>query len=810
MPGRARLAVALAATALACSSPEERVARRVARAEELVHEQRVDEALLELESALAVDPRSAAVNQRIGELLADRGATAPAAAHFAEAYRLDPNRIEAALRQAALLATQKPQRAQQIIERARKTHPNEPAVHRTAAALAVGRRDFERALASAREAIALDPTRRESWLQLGAVERARAMDLSLRGEPAEPALASALDAYSEAESLAGGDVIARVETARTLASWPARRSEATAAFRSALALAAERGDPGARYAAATAFEQFVRSQHMPLALLLEALRHEVSAAPHQLGSWERLAAAREREAGAAAGEAVLRELALQSPDWPAAHATLCAHLAQRGRAREAIAHLEQVIGGGLDDALLWEQLVQFDLVLRRSGDARAHQRELIERHGGDRAARRSEARLALAEGRADAGAELLRDFEGRRADGESEALRAQLELARGNLAAAEIAAVRATELAPGFSASAERLRAAVHLAARDWPEALAALDRIASRGFVLTDDDQLIGVRALYGRGDREAAKRQLTALLARPVAAPDAAVEFAKREGDTDAERARAHLEAAHRAAPAHFAVLEALTRLDLRAGQPERALGRIQRTIDEQRTGARVLLLRAEVLAQLGQFARAEADALRALEAAPDLPRAVDLAFRIYAAQHKLDLVQRSFEEAEAAGALHGGARALLARLYLARGNAEKAQAIYERVVAESPEIAPAKNDLAFMLAARGGDLERALRLAEAAEQALPDSPNAADTRGFVLLQLGRYEAALAPLRAALARAEPDDPSLPTFHYHLGLALAGLARGEEAAREFERALALDGEFPGSADARARLAAIR
>jgi tetratricopeptide (TPR) repeat protein len=90
------------------------------------------------------------------------------------------------------------------------------------------------------------------------------------------------------------------------------------------------------------------------------------------------------------------------------------------------------------------------------------------------------------------------------------------------------------------------------------------------------------------------------------------------------------------------------------------------------------------------------------------------------------------------------------------------------------------------------------------------LPESPNAADTRGFVLLQLGRHEAALEPLRAALARAEPDDPSRPTFHYHLGLALAGLARGEEAAAEFERALALDGEFPGSADARGRLAALR
>ncbi len=631
----------------------------MARAEELVREERVDEALIELENALKIDPQSAAVNQRIGELLADRGATASAAAHFGEAYRLDPNRIEAALRQASLLATAQPQHAERILGRTLQSHPKEPAVHRTAAALALARKDFAHARASAREAIALDGSRGESWLQLGAVERVRAADLTAKGEPAEPALASALAAYAEVESLAGGDVRARIESARALASWPGRRADAVAAFRSALAQ--ERGDPEARYSAATAFEHFARSQR-DTPLEVEALRHEVAAAPKRLGSWERLAAASERQDGARAGEAVLRELVERWPESPAAHTALGAHLAQGGRAREAIAHLERVIGGGRDDPLLWEQIVRLDLVLRREDEARAHLRELSERHGGDPAARRSEARVALSEGRADAAADLLRGFAGDRASAESEALRAQVELARGDLEAAKAAAARAAGLAPGFSASAERLRAAVHARAKEWPEALAALDRIASRGLALTADGALIRVRALYARGDSKQAKRELVALLAPPAVAPDAAVEFAQREGEADPERARAHLEQAHRGAPAHFAVLEALTRLDLRADQPARALARIERVAGAQHTGARVLLLRAEVLAHTGQLARAEADALRALEAAPDLPRAVDLAFRIYAAQDKLDEVRRSFEEAEAAGVLRGGARALL----------------------------------------------------------------------------------------------------------------------------------------------------
>ena len=652
-PALRALAVALAALALACScsSSEERAARRVARAEQLVLEQRGDEALLELESALAIDPRSAAVNQRIGELLADRGATAAAAAHFEETYRLDPSQIEAALRAATLFAADEPARAQRILESVLETHPETPAVHRTAATLAIARGDLASALAFARAAIALDRTRRDSWLQLGAVERARAADLLAHGAPAEPALASALDAYREAEALAGGDVTARVETARMLASWPARRSEAAASFRSAIALAAERGDADERYAAASALEQFARgAQDAPLAL--EALRHEVNARPGQLGSWERFGAL--------------------SP-------------------RAAIDQLEPLIHGGRDDALLWEELVRLDLARRRESDARAHQSEFARRHAGDPAAIRSSVRLALAEGRTDAAADALGELAGERADSESELLRAQLELARGDLAAAKAAAIRAAELAPGFSAPAERIRAEVHAAMNEWPEALAAIDRIAGRGLPLTADDSLIRVRALYARGDRAAAKQQLETLLAQP--APDAAVEFARSEGSADPARARAHLERAHRAAPAHFAVLEALTHLDLRTGEPARAIARIERVIAQQHTGARVLLLRAEVLAQLGQLARAEADALRALEAAPQLPRAVDLAYSIFAAEQKLDDAQRAFEAAEAAGALHGGARALLARIYLARGEAEKAQAIYQRVLAESPDIALAQ---------------------------------------------------------------------------------------------------------------------
>src|SRR5262249_57477668 len=107
------------------------------------------------------------------------------------------------------------------------------------------------------------------------------------------------------------------------------------------------------------------------------------------------------------------------------------------------------------------------------------------------------------------------------------------------------------------------------------------------------------------------------------------------------------------------------------------------------------------AERLGAGGEVDRAEADALRAFEAAPQLPRAVDLLYAIYVTQNKVEEARRSFEEADSVGVLHDGARILLGRLYMAEGLNDKARETYEKVLAKDPNSALAKNDLAFLLA-------------------------------------------------------------------------------------------------------------
>jgi tetratricopeptide (TPR) repeat protein len=186
------------------------------------------------------------------------------------------------------------------------------------------------------------------------------------------------------------------------------------------------------------------------------------------------------------------------------------------------------------------------------------------------------------------------------------------------------------------------------------------------------------------------------------------------------------------------------------------------------------------------------------------------VGILYAIYRDQGKITEARRSFEEADSVGVLHSGARVLLGRLYLAEGQLEKAFETYEQVIEEAPDLITPKADVAYLLAIRGENLDRALAYAEEAQRARPDDPTIADTVGFVYYNMGRHDAAVQQYRYALDLAESMGGSIPTVSYHLGLALRALGRGEEAVMAFEKALAMDSGFPEADDARIQIEAVR
>jgi Flp pilus assembly protein TadD len=136
-------------------------------------------------------------------------------------------------------------------------------------------------------------------------------------------------------------------------------------------------------------------------------------------------------------------------------------------------------------------------------------------------------------------------------------------------------------------------------------------------------------------------------------------------------------------------------------------------------------------------------------------------------------------------------------------AQGKTDLARRRFEQVLAIDSRAPVASNNLAWLYAESGENLDTALRLAQVAAETAQDVPEILDTLGWVYYKKNLPLLALKPL----ARCVEKDPSNPTYHYHLGLVY--LQAGDEARgrSSIERALELRPDFSGAEDARRVLA---
>jgi Flp pilus assembly protein TadD len=135
--------------------------------------------------------------------------------------------------------------------------------------------------------------------------------------------------------------------------------------------------------------------------------------------------------------------------------------------------------------------------------------------------------------------------------------------------------------------------------------------------------------------------------------------------------------------------------------------------------------------------------------------------------------------------------------------QGKQAEARRRYEQIMQLDPTAAVAANNLAYMYAETGGNLDVALQLAQTAKQKLPEVPDVNDTLGYVYLKKDLASLAIPPLQASVRK----DPKNSTYQYHLGLAYAKAGDKVKAKKALEQALAVNASFPGADDARRMLA---
>lgn len=125
-------------------------------------------------------------------------------------------------------------------------------------------------------------------------------------------------------------------------------------------------------------------------------------------------------------------------------------------------------------------------------------------------------------------------------------------------------------------------------------------------------------------------------------------------------------------------------------------------------------------------------------------------------------------------------------LAVVLEAAGQTEQARVAYEDVLKVDPENTQALNNLAYLKADEGVDLDRALGYAQRALQRSPNDPNISDTLGLIYIRKKLTAPAVQLLRELVTRV-PDNPS---FHLHLAMALYDAGEKQLAKKELAAAL--------------------
>ncbi len=169
-------------------------------------------------------------------------------------------------------------------------------------------------------------------------------------------------------------------------------------------------------------------------------------------------------------------------------------------------------------------------------------------------------------------------------------------------------------------------------------------------------------------------------------------------------------------------------------------------------------------------------------------ELGLALELAGRDGEAQEQFDEAIDALEHAADAAPTSAAARLALAVGLNRIGRDDAAAREFQRAIELDPDSATALNDLGYMWAEAGQNLDQALKLIERAVELEPDSSAVADSLGWVYFQQGRYEEALRQLE----RAVDLGPPVAEIFDHLGDAHLKLGDTAKAIEGWNKALEL------------------
>ena len=168
-----------------------------------------------------------------------------------------------------------------------------------------------------------------------------------------------------------------------------------------------------------------------------------------------------------------------------------------------------------------------------------------------------------------------------------------------------------------------------------------------------------------------------------------------------------------------------------------------------------------------------KAEAAFRKSLELNPNNTDALAKLGGVLVSKGSTDEAIERYKQAAQQNPREAGFYTLLGELYETKQDWATAKQMYQKAIDIRANNPLAANNLAYLMVQTGDNLDAALALAQIARRGMAESPNAADTLGWVYYQKGSYRSAIDLFEEALKLAEKaKQPDNPTVHYHLGLA--------------------------------------
>lgn len=131
--------------------------------------------------------------------------------------------------------------------------------------------------------------------------------------------------------------------------------------------------------------------------------------------------------------------------------------------------------------------------------------------------------------------------------------------------------------------------------------------------------------------------------------------------------------------------------------------------------------------------------------------------------------------------------------------KGNNQEAAKYYQEVINNSPTFFVGYNQLAWLYAKQGIELDKAMKLAKKADELQPGNASILDTIGWVHFQKKEYTAAVLFFEKALATNQNN----PTVYYHLGRSFLAMGKQDAGQTHLRRALELSSTFDEADEAR-------